>query len=74
MQKIQKMKKIHKKLEIDVNNQINNFNDLPIKNLKTKDLEIIKYVIRILIYEEDVTKKLSENSENLLNDFLTKYL
>ena len=68
-----KMKKIHKKLEIDVNNQINNFNDLPIKNLKTKDLEIIKYVIRILIYEEDVTKKLSENSENLLNDFLTKF-
>ena len=68
-----KMKNIHKKLEIDVNNQINNFNDLPIKNLKTKDLEIIKYVIRILIYEEDVTKKLSENSENLLNDFLTKF-
>ena len=60
-------------MEIDVNNQINNFNDLPIKNLKTKDLEIIKYVIRILIYEEDVTKKLSENSENLLNDFLTKF-
>ena len=68
-----KMKKIHKKLEIDVNNQINNFNDLPIKNLKTKDLEIIKYVIRILIYEEDVTKKLSENSEKLLIDFLTKF-
>ena len=68
-----KMKKIHKKLEIDVNNQINNFNDLPIKNLKTKDLEIIKFVIRILIFEEDVTKKLSENSEKLLIDFLTKF-
>ena len=68
-----KMKNIHKKLEIDVNNQINNFNDLPIKNLKTKDLEIIKFVIRILIFEEDVTKKLSENSEKLLIDFLTKF-
>ena len=68
-----KMKNIHKKLEIDVNNQINNFNDLPIKNLKTKDLEIIKYVIRILIYEEDGSKKLSENSEKLLIDFLTKF-
>ena len=68
-----KMKNIHKKLEIDVNNQINNFNDLPIKNLKTKDLEIIKYVIRILIFEEDGSKKLTENSENLLNEFLTKF-
>ena len=68
-----KMKNIHKKLEIDVNNQINNFNDLPIKNLKTKDLEIIKYVIRILIFEEDGSKKLTENSEKLLNEFLTKF-
>ena len=68
-----KMKNIHKKLENDINNQINNFNDLPLKNLKTKDLEIIKYIIRILIYEEDNSKKLSENSENLLTNFLSKF-
>jgi hypothetical protein len=67
------MKNIHKKLENDINNQINNFNDLPLKNLKTKDLEIIKYIIRILIYEEDNSKKLSENSENLLTNFLSKF-
>ena len=68
-----KMTNIHKKLENNINNQINNFSGIPLRNLKTKDLEIINYIIRILIYEEDSSKKLLENSENLLKDFLTKF-
>ena len=62
------------KIKTAIKGHLNTFNtNLPLNQLKEKILKLFEIIIKILIFEEDETKVLSENSKlNLLN-FLEEY-
>ena len=68
------IKQKQQKIKTAIKGHLNTFNsNLPLNKLKEKILKLFEIVIKILIYEEDETKILSENSKlNLLN-FLEEY-
>ena len=67
----EKMKKIHNDLNIEVTSQINNFSlGIPLKHLVSKDLQLLCYISRFLIFEGNQNKNLSEESKNSLSNFL----
>ena len=68
------IKQKQQKIKAAIKGHLNTFNtNLPLNKLKEKILKLFEIVIKILIFEEDETKILSENSKlNLLN-FLEEY-
>ena len=68
------IKQKQQKIKTAIKGHLNTFNtNLPLNKLKEKILKLFEIVIKILIFEEDETKLLSENSKlNLLN-FLEEY-
>ena len=68
------IKQKQQKIKTAIKGHLNTFNtNLPLNKLKEKILKLFEIVIKILIFEEDETKILSENSKlNLLN-FLEEY-
>jgi len=62
------------KIKTAIKGHLNTFNtNLPLNQLKEKILKLFEIIIKILIFEEDESKVLSENSKlNLLN-FLEEY-
>ena len=68
------IKQKQQKIKAAIKGHLNTFNtNLPLNKLKEKILKLFEIVIKILIFEEDETKLLSENSKlNLLN-FLEEY-
>ena len=68
------IKQKQQKIKTEIKGHLNTFNsNLPLNKLKEKILKLFEIVIKILIFEEDETKILSENSKlNLLN-FLEEY-
>lgn len=68
------IKQKQQKIKTAIKGHLNTFNsNLPLNKLKEKILKLFEIVIKILIFEEDETKVLSENSKlNLLN-FLEEY-
>ena len=68
------IKQKQQKIKAAIKGHLNTFNiNLPLNKLKEKILKLFEIVVKILIYEEDETKILSENSKlNLLN-FLEEY-
>ena len=67
----EKMNKLHDDLKIQLTNQINKFSSgIPLRQLVRKDLDLLCYISRILIFEGDPYKNLSEESKNSLSNFL----
>ena len=67
----EKMNKLHDDLKIQLSNQINKFSSgIPLRQLVRKDLDLLCYISRILIFEGDPYKNLSEESKNSLSNFL----
>ena len=68
------IKQKQQKIKTAIKGHLNTFNtNIPLNQLKEKILKLFEIVIKILIFEEDETKLLSENSKlNLLN-FLEEY-
>ena len=67
----EKMNKLHDDLKIQLTNQINKFSSgIPLRQLVRKDLDLLYYISRILIFEGDPYKNLSEESKNSLSNFL----
>ena len=67
----EKMNKLHDDLKIQLSNQINKFSSgIPLRQLVRKDLDLLCYISRILIFEGDPYKNLSEESKNSLSHFL----
>ena len=68
------IKQKQQKIKTAIKGHLNTFNtNLPLNKLKEKILKLFEIIIKILIFEEDETKILSENSKlNLLN-FLEEY-
>ena len=68
------IKKNQQKIVSVIREHLNTFNSsIPLDKLKEKILKLFEIIIKILIYEEDEKKTLSENSKlNLLN-FLEEY-
>ena len=65
------MNKLHDDLKIQLTNQINKFSSgIPLRQLVRKDLDLLCYISRILIFEGDPYKNLSEESKNSLSNFL----
>ena len=63
----EKMNKLHDDLKIQLTNQINNFSSgIPLKQLVSKDLQLLGYISRFLIFEGNQNKNLSEQSKNSL--------
>ena len=67
----EKMNKLHDDLKIQLSNQINKFSSgIPLRQLVRKDLDLLCYISRILIFEGDPNKNLFEESKNSLSNFL----
>ena len=71
----EKIKSFHQKIKEKVKNEIKGpFNEnISLDNLAEKDLKLIEEISEILIFEGD-DKKLSENSKNILLNFLKNFV
>ena len=59
--------------KIDIS-KAKNLNKLDTEKLKEKILKFMEIIVNILIFEEDQTKSLSENSKSMLLNFLDEYI
>ena len=71
-----KIKSVHQKIKEKVKNELKGpFNgNIALNDLAGKDLKLIEEISEILIFEGDTNKKLSENSKNILLNFLQKFV
>ena len=68
------IKKNQQKVITTIKGHLNTFNTtIPLNQLKEKILKLLEIIIKILVFEEDETKILSENSKTNLLNFLEDY-
>ena len=68
------IKKNQQKIKDAVKGHLSSFNiSIPLKELKNKILKIFEIIIKILIFDGDETKTLSEKSKSNLLNFLDEY-
>ena len=70
-----KITKLHQKIKGQVKEQLSNFNsNISLSDLADKDLKLFELITQSLIFEEDKSKKLSDNSKEALLEFLKDFV
>ena len=70
-----KLKKKHQKIKEVLNESLSNINsEIPLEQLKEKQLKLFEIVINILIYDNEENKPLSQNSITSLVNILKEYI
>ena len=70
-----KITKLHQKIKGQVKEQLSNFNsNISLSDLAAKDLKLFELITKSLIFEDDKSKKLSDNSKEALLEFLKDFV
>ena len=70
-----KITKLHQKIKGQVKEQLSNFNsNISLSDLADKDLKLFELITKSLIFEDDKSKKLSDNSKEALLEFLKDFV